>query len=176
MAKNFQLTHILAREKPSTTVYAAICGSNREPCAIKITELEALKDSHLILDEISRTRHIRHANILSLLNCFVQDTQIWCIYPFMFYGSCKDILENVNSLNLSEEDSKFYSNVISMKSVDRADEQKRLCFNEQSLQPITKAILSALVYLHSKHIVHRCVCPANIYISQTGKFYQFQEK
>lgn len=122
-------------------------------------------------DEISRTKHIRHTNILSLLNCFVQDSQIWCIYPYMFYGSCKDILEGVNNLNLSEEDSKFYSNSIYMKSVDRADEQKRLCFNEQSLQPITKSILSALQYLHDRHIIHRCVCPENIYISQTGHVY-----
>ena len=49
MAKNFQLTHILATSKPSTTVYAAICGSNKEPCAIKITDLEAVTDSKLIL-------------------------------------------------------------------------------------------------------------------------------
>jgi len=89
----------------------------------------------------------------------------------MFYGSCKDILDGVNNLNLSEEDSRFYSNVISMKTVDRADEQKRLCFNEQSLQPITKSILGALEYLHSKHIIHRCVCPENIFISQTGHVY-----
>jgi serine/threonine protein kinase len=86
----------------------------------------------------------------------------------MYYGSCKDILDCVNNLNLSEEDSKYFSNVISMKTVDRADEQRRLCFNEQSLQPITKAVLSGLEYLHSKHIIHRCICPENIFISQTG--------
>ena len=218
MAKNFQLTHILgisklwnlskiwilfliflliskAKNKHSTTVYAAVCGSNREPCTIKITDLEALNDSQLILvgyriivvkclpinlillnsfkDEISRTKYIRHANILSLLNCFVHDSQIWCIYPLMYYGSCKDILDCVNNLNLSEDDSKYFSNVISMKTVDRADEQRRLCFNEQSLQPITKAVLSGLEYLHSKHIIHRCICPENIFISQTGFFKYF---
>lgn len=55
--------------------------------------------------------------------------------------------------------------------IDRADEQKRLCFNEQSLQPITKSILNALDYLHSKHIIHRCICPDNIYITHTGHVY-----
>ena len=43
--------------------------------------------------------------------------------------------------------------------------------NEQSLQPITKSILNALDYLHTKHIIHRCVCPENIYISQSGNVY-----
>lgn len=83
----------------------------------------------------------------------------------MFYGSCKDILETINNLNLNE------SNEDTNNIVDRADEQKRLCFNEQSLQPITKSILSALEYLHSKHIIHRCVCPENIFIAENGHVY-----
>ncbi len=116
---------------------------------------------------MSRTKHIRHTNILSLIECFVDDSQIWCVYPFMFYGSCKDILDCISSLNLSEED-KIFANLQNATNIDRADEQRRLCFNEQSLQPITKALLSALDYLHSKYIIHRCVCPENIYISQTG--------
>lgn len=88
----------------------------------------------------------------------------------MHYGSCKEILDCINKLNFSEED-KFFTNLQYANSVDRADEQKRLCFNEQSLQPITKSILSALDYLHCKHIIHRCVCPENILISQTGHVY-----
>lgn len=139
-------------------------------CSAKISDLESLDDSQAILAEVSRTKHLRHANILSLIECFVDDSQIWCIYPFMYYGSCKDILDCINSLNLSEED-KLFANLQNASSVDRADEQKRLCFNEQSLQPITKSILSALDYLHSKHIVHRCVCPENIFISQSGQVY-----
>ncbi len=68
MAKNFQLTHILAKEKPSTTVYAAICGSNREPCAIKITDLEAFKDSHLILVSLSCLKNLAELFFSSCFN------------------------------------------------------------------------------------------------------------
>ena len=85
----------------------------------------------------------------------------------MYYGSCKDILNTINELNISENNAISYQE----QQEDRADEQIRLCFNEQSLQPITKAVLSALEYLHSKHIIHRCVCPENILISQTGHVY-----
>ena len=109
---------------------------------------------------------MRHTNILSLISCFVKDSQIWHIYPFMYYGSCKDILNTINEYYLSESDSTNEE-----EQEERADEQIRLCFNEQSLQPITKSVLSALEYLHSKHIIHRCVCPENILISQSGHVY-----
>lgn len=160
MAKNFQLTHILAQNRSFTSVYAAFNVKSNELFTVKISDLESVDDSQSILAEVSRTKHIRHQNILSLIECFVEDSQIWCVYPFMYYGSCKDILECINSMNLNENDSH-----------DGADEQRRLCFNEQSLQPITKSILNALDYLHSKHIIHRCVCPENIYISQSGNVY-----
>ena len=85
----------------------------------------------------------------------------------MYYGSCKDILNTINEIKLYENNALTNQD----EPEDRADEQIRLCFNEQSLQPITKAVLSALEYLHSKHIIHRCVCPENILISQTGHVY-----
>ena len=84
----------------------------------------------------------------------------------MYYGSCKDILNTINEFYLTDPNSSSQE-----EQEDRADEQIRLCFNEQSLQPITKSVLSALEYLHSKHIIHRCVCPENILISQTGQVY-----
>jgi serine/threonine protein kinase len=91
----------------------------------------------------------------------------------MYFGSCKDILESINSFYANNQDEMQNEAAMSQSEniIDRADEQKRLCFNEHSLQPITKAILSALEYLHSKHIIHRCICPENIYISQTGHIY-----
>jgi serine/threonine protein kinase len=94
----------------------------------------------------------------------------------MYFGSCKDILESINAFYANSQDdmqneATLMENNPSANIIDRADEQKRLCFNEHSLQPITKAILSALDYLHSRHIIHRCICPENIYISQTGNIY-----
>ena len=107
---------------------------------------------------------------MPLLNCFVQDCQIWCIYPHLYYGSCRDILNAIQTYynnNLENEQNNNNNNIL----VDRADEQIRLCFNEQSLQPVVKSVLLALDYLHSKYIIHRCVCPENIFISQSGHVY-----
>jgi serine/threonine protein kinase len=119
----------------------------------------------LIQNEIKYAKSLRHKNVVSLLNCFVQHTQIWCIYPYMYYGSLKDILDIINNIDLID------STHLNNANVDKVDEQKRLCFNEQSLQSVAKSVLSALDYLHSKHIIHRCVCPENIYISHDGKVY-----
>lgn len=121
----------------------------------------------MIKNEISRIRHIRHSNILPLLSCFVQDCQIWSIYPHIQYGSCRDILHAIRDYYLKNVENESNSNLVS----DRADEQIRLCFNEQSLQPIIKSVLLALDYLHSKHIIHRCICPENIFITHSGHVY-----
>jgi serine/threonine protein kinase len=94
----------------------------------------------------------------------------------MYFGSCKDILDSIhtfysNSSDEMQNEAEMLNNDSTMNIIDRADEQKRLCFNEHSLQPITKSVLNALEYLHAKNIIHRCVCPENIYISLTGQIY-----
>jgi serine/threonine protein kinase len=195
MSNGFQLIDALAKYKPSTSVYAGIKTSpttsnhqhsnlnnnnnnnkniqtnhQNELYIIKLIDLEDTNELDndefkLIQNEIKYAKSLRHRNVVSLLNCFVQHTQIWCIYPYMYYGSLKDILEIINNIDLID------STHLNNANVDKVDEQKRLCFNEQSLQSVAKSVLSALDYLHSKHIVHRCVCPENIYLSHDGKVY-----
>ena len=142
-----------------------------------------------VQNEITMTKSLRHVNLMPLLNCLVSESQVWLVYPFMYYGSCRDILDcidtlndnddaaddiatsannNVNGNNNNNNNNNGQESRRQHSHVDLCDEQKRLCFNEQSLQIISKCVLSALVYLHNKHIVHRCVCPDNIYISQSG--------
>jgi STE20-related kinase adapter protein alpha len=64
----------------------------------------------------------------------------------MSYGSCKDILEY-------QEDKKL----------------ENPFFNEQTLQIISKSLLNSIEYIHSKHIIHRSICPKNILISSDGR-------
>ena len=126
-------------------MYTARLSSSEEFVAVKSVDL----DDHYMLDknelvllinEITCLKQLRHENIQQIYNSFTKNTKLYCIYPFMLYGSCKDILEAHNQV-----------------------------FNEQSLQFISKSILTAIEYIHSKHIVHRCICPENIFISSTGK-------
>lgn len=121
------------------------------------------------------TRSLRHANILPLLTCFADESdngngQLWRVYPHIYFGSCRDILDWIEAyyspLTCQEGDE-----VDEDSLVDRADEQKRLCFNEQSLQPITKSLLAALDYLHSRHVIHRRVEPGSIFLAQNGHVY-----
>jgi STE20-related kinase adapter protein alpha len=106
-----------------------------------------LKDTNdllLLINEITRLKQLRHENIQQILNSFTKDTKLYCLYPLMIYGSCKDILE----------------------LQDRDDDKS--VFNEQSLQFISKSILTAIEYIHSKHVIHRCISPRNILISSNG--------
>jgi hypothetical protein len=48
MAKNYQITDVLANKKPYTSVYAAL-NKNKELCTVKINDLESLDDSQAIL-------------------------------------------------------------------------------------------------------------------------------
>mgnify|MGYP003384949144 CR=1 FL=1 len=141
------------------------------------------------------TRSLRHVNILPLLECFVQSpssssnsggcglSQLWRDYPHIYFGSCRDILDCIEayyspppprSTTASNQIVHSPSSLAELDEdtlVDRADEQKRLCFNEQSLQPITKSLLAALDYLHSRHVIHRRVEPESVFISVTGHVY-----
>lgn len=54
MAKNYQLVHKIVKDntnkkKQSTSVYAAICLTNREQVTIKITDLDEIKDPQFVL-------------------------------------------------------------------------------------------------------------------------------
>jgi serine/threonine protein kinase len=102
---------------------------------------------------------------MALTSCILQGSHLWRITPLMHFGSCQDIIENIRQYydtNLNNEE-------MNESQLSQIDEQIRLCFNEQSLQPLIRSILSALVYLHSRHIIHRCVCPSTIYISKNGQ-------
>lgn len=144
---------IIEKSKPYKYVYAANSKQQNDLVAIKVIDLdhnelsnEANYTNELlrIINEISRLKQLRHQNILTLINCFTLNTKLYLVYPFMTYGSCKDILESKQQHNVNDS------------------------FNEQSLQLISKSILQAIDYLHSKHIIHRLICPKNIFITYNG--------
>ncbi|CAF1038927.1 unnamed protein product, partial [Brachionus calyciflorus] len=60
-------------------------------------------------------------------------SQIWCIYPQISYGSCRDILNAIQAYYTTNSDQTSNTNN-NNNNIDRVDEQIRLCFNEQSIQ------------------------------------------
>ncbi len=120
--------------------------NGRDLCAIKTVNLEEVdecfdeEDLLMLLNELKQLKQLNHQNILSLFESFTNDTEIWCVYPYMHYGTLSDILNHRREEGLSEP----------------------------AIQIISKSVLLAIQYLHSKYIIHRCVCPENIYVSRTG--------
>merc|ERR1719150_2342235 len=79
-------------------------------------------------------RQIRHANILPVLSSFVINTDICIVTPMMKMGSARDLLDTHFPEGLPE-------NIITI---------------------ILRDVLSALVHLHSKQIIHRSVRASHI--------------
>jgi serine/threonine protein kinase len=98
-------------------------------------------DYHMLFSELALLKQFNHQNILSLIDCFSHETQIWCIYPLMHYGTLTDILNS---------------------------DKREKGLSESAMQIISKSVLSALQYIHAKYIIHRCVCPENIYVTKNG--------
>ena len=149
MAKNYDIVGVLSNQKTFTRVFLGQSKQSLENVAIKVVDFE--KDSQysnkretdrlcLLTNELIRIRKLNHPNILKLINCISNDSQLWCVYPLMYYGSCKEILE----------------------------QKQEHGFGEISIQIISKQILRALSYLHSRNIIHRCICPENILVSANG--------
>ena len=138
------------KTKSNKTIYAGHLEQSTELVAIKSIDLDEQNNNGnefvLLINEITRLKQLRHENIQKIHFSFTKNTTLYSIYPFMLYGSCKDILD-----------------------IQEEHEQDNPFFNEQSLQFISKSILNAIEYIHSKHIIHRCICPKNILISANGQ-------
>ena len=70
----------------SGIVFKRLCASNRDArVTIRITDLDSSPndDLKLVLNEIAYTKGLRHVNIMNILDCFVEQSQLWCIYPYI---------------------------------------------------------------------------------------------
>ena len=100
------------------TVYRGQLKPSNELVAIKSHDLDNENDLLLLLNEITRLKQLKHENIQQIYSSYTKGTKLYTIYPFMSFGSCKDILE-----------------------YQEGNKLENAFFNEQTLQIISKSIL-----------------------------------
>lgn len=140
---DYQICSLFAQ---SLTEVAAVFIARHTPSntlvAYKKYDLDKLsaEDAQLVQDEVILMKQLNYPAILPLLSSFVADQKVVCILPLMGYGSAADVMMRHFPTGLPE----------------------------QAIATIIKTILQALVYLHSKGIIHRAVRGSHILISAEG--------
>lgn len=146
---NYDLIKQISTPLNGKCVYLGSCKQTQKSLAVKIINLEEqeLNKIDLLINEINILKQIKHENIIDLIEATIikNSFKLLLIYPLMSYTNCKELL-----LNKTKEESSF---------------------NELSCQLIAFNLLNALDYLHSKLIIHSCICPENIYLSLNGNVY-----
>lgn len=123
------------------SVYVAKHTSTSQGYSVKRVNLE---DSEFPIDhiqnEIWMMKYLRHQHILPLLSVHLSNHHVHLLSPLFNYGSCKDLIQSHFTSGLPEL-------VIAL---------------------VLKAVLSALQYLHSQHIIHRSIKASHVLVNSDG--------
>lgn len=141
--RNYQICALLGECLTNIgTVYVAKHLPSETTVAVKKYHLERVsrEETKYIQDEIVLMRQLNHPNILSCFASFVSDYDIISVLPLMGYGSCSNVIAR-----------HFATGIV-----------------EPAIACILKSVLHALVYLHSKGIIHRAVRTSHILVSAEG--------
>ncbi|KAH8295610.1 hypothetical protein KR054_003646, partial [Drosophila jambulina] len=112
------------------TVYKAKCENSSGNVVIeKILLDQQTEKFDFICKQIINIRQFKHQNINTLVHCFIQREYAYLMYPYMCFGNCQFLLENVYTSG----------------------------FSEILIALIVKDILSALIYIHSHNFVHGAI-------------------
>lgn len=110
--------------------------------AIKMVRVGSAEQQEELRNEIAILKQLSNANIVSYFGCYGPDEnqKLWILMDFCEFGSVSDVLRNT-----------------------------KLQLKENQIANILFKALLALVYLHSKNIVHRDVKANNILLSADGE-------
>ncbi len=123
----------------SGTVYMGYDESGRK-VAVKKMKLNA-QNLNLVLSEIDIMRNSPHPNIISFIDAYVTDKELWVIMEYMDGGCLADILEQF---------------------------EENLRLTEPQIANICLQTLKGLMFLHSKHRVHRDIKSDNLLLGMNG--------
>ncbi|KAH8245660.1 hypothetical protein KR032_002881, partial [Drosophila birchii] len=95
----------------------------------KILLDQQMEKFDFICKQVLNIRQLKHRNINTIIHCFTHNEYAYLIYPYMCFGNCQILLENVYTSG----------------------------FPEILIALIVKDILSALIYIHSHNFVHGAI-------------------
>ncbi|ESO09060.1 hypothetical protein HELRODRAFT_110003 [Helobdella robusta] len=122
-------------------VYLARKQNTNQVYAVKIIDLDKCElNLETIKHEMTMHKTLKHKNILPIIDNFVMNGCLWVIMPLCGFGSCKDLIHAHFHAGLPE-----------------------LC-----VALILKDVLSALVYLHSRYIIHRGLRASHVVVNGDG--------
>ncbi|KAI9254822.1 kinase-like domain-containing protein [Sporodiniella umbellata] len=126
----------------SAIVYKAIYKPLNKPMALKMIDLDKFERNQI--DELRRETALmalcKHPNVLRVYGSFVNGSKLYIITPYLFGGSCLDIMRNRFSEGL----------------------------DEISIATILKQALEAMIYLHKNGHIHRDVKAGNLLMDDDG--------
>ncbi|ESO12879.1 hypothetical protein HELRODRAFT_63741, partial [Helobdella robusta] len=76
----------------TSTVYKAREKRTRVEVAVKRINLNLLKDKQLVINELSITKKLNHANIVQFVDSFLLETELWIVMEYMQAGTLADVV------------------------------------------------------------------------------------
>ncbi|KAH8372736.1 hypothetical protein KR009_004253, partial [Drosophila setifemur] len=121
------------------TVYKGSDLNTKKFIVVKKIALDQRKDEKftMLCKELFNIRQFKHQNINTIVHCFINMEYAYLIYPFMCFGDCQMLLQNVYTAG----------------------------FPETLTALILKDVISALIYIHSNHFVHGSIKSQHILIN-----------
>ncbi|XP_041673756.1 putative serine/threonine-protein kinase STE20-like isoform X2 [Drosophila eugracilis] len=119
------------------SVYKGFDNKNKSLAIKKVYLDQPMENLTIMCNEVITIRRFKHRNIITILHCFIYKQFAYLMYPFMSYGNCEMLLQNVYTSG----------------------------FPETILALILKDVLSALIYIHSEHCVHGSIRAKNILLN-----------
>ncbi|XP_070174623.1 STE20-related kinase adapter protein alpha-like isoform X1 [Littorina saxatilis] len=127
--------------KGASTIHLACHSGSSTQVAIKRVNLENWDQEYAyIQNEIVLTRQLQHEHILPHYCSFIHQHELWTVMPSMGFGSCRDLMQAFHTAGLPEI----------------------------AIIYILRDVFKALVYLHSRGIIHRGVKASHVLISGSG--------
>lgn len=127
-------------EGSTAIVYLAIEKQSRRQVAVKKMNLKKQQRRELLFNEVCIMRDYHHDNIVEMYSSFVVNDELWVVMEYLEGGALTDIVTRTG-----------------------------LCMTEPQIATVCKSVLTALVYLHDKGVIHRDIKSDSILLNRDGK-------
>ena len=128
---------------------------------MKIVPLLTSTNMKVIKNEITIMKTCCHPNIVSYMNSYLIETNLWVGFANQLYSPLP--------LNSSSSSSSFLKLVMEyMDSGSLTEVVAKARMSEPHIAAVSKEVLTALAYLHSRDRIHRDIKSDNILLNSRG--------